>query len=72
MIGETQQFSSISCCKTDRYEEMTQNSSKLINIDTSQFLSSTSDEFILDEVAAVDDGDDDSVKFVVDDGDDDS
>lgn len=49
---------------------MTQNSSKLINIDTSQFFSSTSDEFIFDEVAVGDD--DDSFKFVVvDDNDDD-
>lgn len=70
LIGDTQQFSSISCCKTDRYEEMIQNSSKLINIDTSQFFSSTRDEFIFDEVAVGDD--DDSFKFVVvDDNDDD-
>lgn len=30
LIGDTQQFSSISCCSTDRYEEITQNSSKLM------------------------------------------
>lgn len=28
LIGETQQFSSISCCNVDRYEEMTENSSR--------------------------------------------
>lgn len=30
LIGDTQQLSSISCCKTDKYEEITQNSSKFI------------------------------------------
>lgn len=30
LIGDTQQFSSISCCSTDRYDEMTQNSSKFM------------------------------------------
>lgn len=69
LIGETQQFSSISCCKIDKYEDMTQNSSKLINaVDKSQFFSSN-DKFIFDVgvVATVVVDGDDSVMFVVDD-----
>lgn len=38
LIGDTQQLSSISCCSTDRYEEITQNSSKLMP-GASQFIS---------------------------------
>lgn len=30
MIGDTQQFSSISCCNTDKYDEITQNSSNIM------------------------------------------
>lgn len=38
LIGDTQQFSSISCCKIERYEDMTENSSRVTNIE-SEFLS---------------------------------
>jgi hypothetical protein len=38
LIGDTQQFSSISCCSTERYDEMTQNSSKFM-LGASQFVS---------------------------------
>lgn len=30
LIGDTQQLSSISCCNTERYDEITQNSSKFM------------------------------------------
>lgn len=53
LIGDTQQFSSISCWSTERYDEMTQNSSKFM-LGASQLVSVV-DSF--DESEALD-GDD--------------
>lgn len=69
LIGDTQQFSSISCCSTDRYEQTVQNSSNEI----SQLFSSA-DELSLDEADdKIDDvDDDDSDELIVCDDDVDS
>jgi hypothetical protein len=69
LIGDTQQFSSISCCSTDKYEHTIQNSSNV----TSQLFSSVVDELSLDEADdKIDDvDDDDSHELIVCDEDDD-
>lgn len=51
LMGDTQQFSSISCCRTDRYDEITQNSSKFM-LGASQLFS------VVDSVDDVLDGED--------------
>lgn len=53
LIGDTQLFSSISCCNTDRYEQTTQNSSNVI-FGASQFVSKASDD-VCDRHDEVDD-----------------
>lgn len=67
LIGDTQQFSSISCWSTDKYEQTIQNSSNV----TSQLFSSA-DELSLDEADdKIDDvDDDDSDELIVCDDDD--
>lgn len=59
LIGDTQQFSSISCCNMHKYDETTQNSSNVM-FGASQSISAESDENELD------DDDDDSVELTDD------
>jgi len=54
LIGDTQQFSSISSCSTDKYDEMTQNSSKLM-LGASQLIDDDDDVDEDDDVEVVDD-----------------
>ena len=60
LIGDTQEFSSISCCNTDKYEEITQNSSNVM-LCVSQFVSNISD--VDDDCDKNEDDDDDSVEL---------